>query len=149
MLTISIPYTLKLYVPAGKFILNVTDVAAMFPPPTALRRTKTPLLSETVFTTNGDTVECPAAFKFTCDHNFVLQSWYFTNTQTASQFAGATLAFQLFSHAILNVMLLPETAVPEITTLFALALKLSAKKSTPSTLPKNNFFVFILINVKS
>ena len=62
-----------------------------------------------------------------CAHRRVLQSWYLMNTQTASQLAGATFAFQLFSHEILNVISLPETDVPVISTLFALLLNANKK----------------------
>ena len=71
-----------------------------------------------------------------CAHRRVLQSWYLINTQTASQLAGATLAFQLFSQLILKVIFDPETDVPVISTLFAKVLHANNKNNAEAIFEK-------------
>ena len=77
-----------------------------------------------------------SVLKPACAHKRVLQSWYLINTQTASQLAGATLAFQLLSQLILKVTFEPETEVPVMVRLFAFELIANKKRNAEAIFNK-------------
>ena len=65
----------------------------------------------------------------TCLHKLVAQSWYFTNIQTASQFAGPVATRQLLSHCTVNrIVVVVGVDSGPITRLFAEAMFAANKR---------------------